>query len=309
MPIGFIGLGAMGAPLATRLMEAGHELVIHTRRREAAAPFEELGALWVPTARDVGARARTVFTMLPGPAEVEAVVFGADGLAEGFSAGTTLIDMTTSAPAAVRALGARLAASGVDLLDAPVSGGPKGARTRRLAIWVSGSEGAFETSRPLLDLLGDRVMFLGALGAATTAKLVHNSANYGIQMVLAEVFTIGVKAGVDPAVLFAAIREGSLGRQNVVYRLADQFLPGAFDEVSFALDLAFKDVSLAAALAQEAGVPARFTAMTLAEMTEARNRGWGKRDSRVAMLVQEERAGVSIKVDRATLGAILNGTK
>nr|WP_281408806.1 NAD-binding protein [Xanthobacter sp. SG618] len=152
-------------------------------------------------------------------------------------------------------------------------------------------------------------MFLGALGAATTAKLVHNSANYGIQMVLAEVITIGVKAGVDPAVLFAAIREGSLGRQNVVDRLADQFLPAAFDEVSFALDLAFKDVSLAVALAQEAGVPARFTAMTLADMTEARNRGWGKRDSRVAMLVQEERAGVAIKVDRETLDGILNRGK
>nr|WP_284145662.1 NAD-binding protein [Xanthobacter aminoxidans] len=152
-------------------------------------------------------------------------------------------------------------------------------------------------------------MFLGALGAATTAKLVHNSANYGIQMVLAEVITIGVKAGVDPATLFAAIREGSLGRQNVVDRLADQFLPAAFDEVSFALDLAFKDVSLAAALAREVGVPARFTEMTLAEMTEARNRGWGKRDSRVAMLVQEERAGVAIKVDRETLDGILNRGK
>ncbi|MFG1192400.1 NAD(P)-dependent oxidoreductase [Xanthobacter flavus] len=309
MPIGFIGLGAIGAPLATRLMEAGHELVIHTRRREAAAPFEALGALWVPTPRDVAAKASEIFTMLPGPAEVEAVVFGTDGLAERLSAGATLIDMTTSAPAAVRALGERLAARGVALLDAPVSGGPKGARTGRLAIWVSGSEDAFETCRPLLDLLGDRVMFLGALGAATTAKLVHNSANYGIQMVLAEVITIGVKAGVDPAVLFAAIREGSLGRQNVVDRLADQFLPAAFDEVSFALDLAFKDVALAVALAQEAGVPARFTAMTLADMTEARNRGWGKRDSRVAMLVQEERAGVAIKVDRETLDGILNRGK
>ncbi|MFG1378072.1 NAD(P)-dependent oxidoreductase [Xanthobacter autotrophicus] len=309
MAIGFIGLGAMGAPLATRLLEAGHPLVIHTRRREAAAPFEALGATWAATPRALAAEARTVFTMLPGPAEVEEVVFGAGGLSEGFAPGSTLIDMTTSAPSAVRSIGASLAKAGVDLLDAPVSGGPKGARTRRLAIWVSGPDDAFAASRPLLDILGDQVMHLGALGAATTAKLVHNCANYGIQMVLAEVFSIGVKAGVDPATLFAAIRQGSLGRQNVVDRLADQFLPGAFDVPSFALDLAFKDVSLAADLARENGVPARFTQMTLADMTEARNRGWGQRDSRVAMLVQEQRAGVDIRVERAVLDGILSNDK
>lgn len=306
MTIGFIGLGAMGGPLATRLLEAGYDVLVHTRRRQAARSFEERGAGWAASPREIAAKARTVITMLPGPAEVEAVVFGADGLAAGFASGSTLIDMSTNAPLAVRQLGARLAETGVELLDAPVSGGPKGARTRRLAIWVSGSEAAYRAHLPLFELLGDRVMHLGDLGAASSAKLLHNFGNYGVQMVLAEVFGIGVKAGIAPEKLFAALRQGSLGRQNVVDRLADQFLPGEFDHPAFTLRLALKDVSLAADLARENGVPARFLQMTMAEMTEARNRGWGERDSRVAMVIQQQRAGVEIKVPRVTLDSILS---
>lgn len=308
-PLGIIGLGAMGGPLARRLLAAGQPLVIQTRQRAAAAPFEALGARWVESPRAVAAGARTVLTLLPSPREVEAVTFGPAGLAEGFAPGGTLIDMTTGAPTAARALGTRLAPLGVTLLDAPVSGGPKGAASGKLAVWVSGEEAAFTAHAPLFARLGDRVMYLGALGAATTAKLAHNCANYGIQMVLAEVFTIGVKAGLPPETLFAALRQGSLGRQNIVDRLADQFLPGDFDQVAFALDLAFKDVSLAADLAHDAGVPARMTQMTLADMTEARNRGWGQKDSRVAMRVQEERAGVHIQVPREILARIINGDK
>jgi 3-hydroxyisobutyrate dehydrogenase-like beta-hydroxyacid dehydrogenase len=124
-------------------------------------------------------------------------------------------------------------------------------------------------------------------------------------MVLAEAFTLGVKAGVDPAALWSAIRQGSLGRQRAVDRMADQFLPHDFDNPAFALELAHKDVSLATALGRETGVPMRFANMTLAEMTEALNKGWGKRDSRSAMLIQEERAGLDIRVPRNVLQDIL----
>ncbi|MEI9923104.1 MAG: NAD-binding protein [Bradyrhizobium sp.] len=115
----------------------------------------------------------------------------------------------------------------------------------------------------------------------------------------------GVKAGVDPAALFGAIRQGSLGRQRAVDRMTDQFLPHEFDNPAFALELAHKDVSLATALGRENDVPMRFANMTLAEMTEALNKGWGKRDSRVAMLIQEERAGLDIRVPRSVLQDIL----
>jgi 3-hydroxyisobutyrate dehydrogenase len=230
---------------------------------------------------------------------------GEDGLRAGFSAGTPYIDLSTNSPALVRKLSADLAGIGVSMLDAPVSGGPKGAASRKLAIWVGGERATYDACKPILDLLGDQVRYLGPSGTASVAKLVHNCANYGIQMVLAEAFTMGVKAGVDPAALFGAIRQGSLGRQRAVDRMADQFLPHEFDNPAFALELAHKDVSLATALGRENDVPMRFANMTLAEMTEALNRGWGKRDSRAAMLIQEERAGLDIRVPRDVLQDIL----
>lgn len=309
MRIGFVGLGAMGAPIAGHLLDAGHDLIVRTRNPASASAFTARGAHWAETPRELAEWSDVVFTVLPGPPDVEAVVYGEDGLLAGLRPGTGFIDMTTNAPTVVRSLSGAMAAAGVPMLDAPVSGGPKGAASGKLAIWASGDEAAFTTYEPLFRTVGDQVGFLGAIGTATIAKLAHNCANYGIQMVLAEIFSLGVKAGVEPSVLFAAIRQGSLGRQNIVDRLAEQFLPGAFDTPAFTLDLAHKDVSLATALAREVGVPMKFADLTLAEMTEARNRGWGARDSRVAMLVQEERSGVDIRVPRDVLQRILTAPK
>ena len=182
------------------------------------------------------------------------------------------------------------------VLDAPVSGGPRGARTRKLALWVGGDRAVYERHKPLLDAIGDRPYYVGPIGAGSVAKLVHNCSGYAIQTALAEVFTLGVKAGVDPLVLWKAVRQGAGGRQRTFDRLVDQFLPGTFDAPAFTLTLAHKDVSLATALGRELGVPMRLATLVLEEMTEALNRGWGHRDSRVAMLLQEERAGVHIAV-------------
>lgn len=305
MKIGFAGLGAMGGPMAGHLIEAGHTLYVLTRRRESAGAAIAKGAIWAETPKNLAAHSELVFTALPGPPEVEAILAGDNGLRAGFKAGTPYIDLSTNSPALVRALSADLLKIGVAMLDAPVSGGPKGAASRKLAIWVSGAKATYDACKPVLDLLGDQVRYLGESGNASVAKLVHNCANYGIQMVLAEAFTMGVKAGVDPATLFSAIRQGSLGRQRAVDRMTDQFLPHDFDNPAFALELAHKDVSLATALGREIGVPMRFANMTLAEMTEALNKGWGKRDSRSAMLIQEERAGLDIRVPRNVLQDIL----
>jgi 3-hydroxyisobutyrate dehydrogenase-like beta-hydroxyacid dehydrogenase len=305
MKIGFAGLGAMGGPMAGHLLDAGHTLHVLTRRRESAADAIAKGAIWAETAKNLAANSELVCTVLPGPAEVEAIMTGDHGLKAGFKAGTPYIDLSTNSPALVRELSADLADVGVSMLDAPVSGGPKGAASRKLAIWVSGEKTTYDACKPILDLLGDQVRYLGASGNASVAKLVHNCANYGIQMVLAEAFTVGVKAGVDPVALWSAIRQGSLGRQRAVDRLADQFLPHEFDNPAFALELAHKDVALATALGRETGVPMRFANMTFAEMTEALNKGWGKRDSRSALLIQEERAGLDIRVPRNVLQDIL----
>jgi 3-hydroxyisobutyrate dehydrogenase len=292
----------MGAHMALNVRAAGHELVVHDLRREAAAPHLQAGAAWAGGPREVAAQSEVVFTSLPGPREVEAV---ADGLIEGMKPGAAWFDLSTNSPTVIRALHARFAARKLDLLDAPVSGGPRGAKSRKLALWIGGERAAFDRFRPVLDAIGDQVLYIGPVGAGSVAKLVHNCAGYAIQTALAEVFTMGVKAGVEPLALWAAVRQGSLGRIRTFDRLGRQFLQGVFDPPDFALKLAHKDVTLATELARELGVPMRAADLTHAEMTEALNRGWAERDSRVAMLLQEERAGVGIKVPAAAIEAVL----
>jgi 3-hydroxyisobutyrate dehydrogenase len=163
----------------------------------------------------------------------------------------------------------------------------------------------FERFKPVLDAIGDQVRYIGPAGHATVAKLVHNCAGYALNAALAETFTMGVKAGVDPLALFEAIRQGAVGRRRTFDGLIDQFLPNRYEPPAFALRLAHKDVSLAVALGREVSVPMRLCNLTLEEMTEALNRGWGGRDSRVAMVLQQERAGVQVAVEPERLAAAL----
>jgi 3-hydroxyisobutyrate dehydrogenase len=194
------------------------------------------------------------------------------------------------------------------MLDAPVSGGPAGAESGRLAFWVSGDEEFYNRHRSLLLDIGDEPRYIGPSGAGSVAKLVHNCAGYVVNIALAEVFTMGVKAGVDAFTLWDAVRQGALGRRRLFDLVTDHFLPANYDPPSFALGLAHKDVSLATALGREMGVPMRLANLTLEEMTEALNRGWGGRDSRVAMALEPERAGIQIRVDSARLREAMAGS-
>ena len=310
MKIGFIGLGTMGRHMASNLQKAGHELVVHDVRREAAEPHVKAGARWADSPRAVAEAADVVFTSLPEPRDVEAVALDEKtGLLPGLAAGKAFFDLSTNSPTVVRKLHAVFKARGVHMFDAPVSGGPKGAESGRLALWIGGDEEAFKQYKPVVDAIGDRAYYVGPIGAGSVAKLVHNCAGYMVQTALAEVFTMGVKAGVDPLTIWKAVRQGAGGRRRTFDGLADQFLPGTFDPAWFALRLAHKDVSLAVALGREHKVPMRMANMTLEEMTEAMNRGWAERDSRVAMLLQEERAGVEIKVPPAALKEVLESDK
>ena len=309
MKIGFIGLGTMGRHMASNLIKAGHALVVNDMRRDAARAHVEAGATWADTPRAVATATEIVFTSLPGPPEVEAVALGADGLLAGLSAGKAYFDLSTNSPTLVRRIHAVFSKQGIHMLDAPVSGGPRGAESRRLALWVGGDEAVFKQHRSVLEAIGDQPYYVGPIGAGSVAKLVHNCAGYIVQTALAEVFTMGVKAGVDPLTIWKAVRQGAGGRRRTFDGLADQFLPGKFEPAAFALRLAHKDVSLATALGREHKVPMRLANATLEEMTEAMNRGWAERDSRVAMLLQEERAGVEIRVPEAALREVLESDK
>jgi len=292
----------MGASMALNVQKAGHELIVNDVRREAAAPHLKAGATWADSARDVARKSEVVFTSLPGPREVDAV---ADGLIDSMQPGAAWFDLSTNSPTVIRKLHARFAAKNIALLDAPVSGGPRGAKSGKLALWIGGERAVFDRFRTVLDAIGDQVLYIGPIGAGSVAKLVHNCAGYAIQTALAEVFTMGVKAGVEPLALWAAVRQGSLGRQRTFDRLGRQFLQGVFDPPDFALKLAHKDITLATDLGREIGVPMRIANLAHAELTEGLNRGWGARDSRIPMLLQEERAGVEIKVPAADIEAVL----
>ena len=301
MKLGFIGLGIMGGSMAYNALQGGHEMVVHDLRAEAATPHLEAGATWADTPRQVAEASDIVFTSLPGPTEVEAVALGEDGLGQGLSEGKVYFDLSTNSPSAIRRIHQTLSPRGIHVLDAPVSGGPRGARTRNLAVWVGGDREVYERCKPVLDSIGDKVYYVGPIGCGAIAKLVHNCTGYVVQCALAEVFTMGVKAGVEPMALWQAVRRGAQGRRGTFEGLAEHLLPGKFDPPDFALRLARKDVDLAVAVGREYDVPMRLANLALQELTEALNRGWGDRDSRAAMLLQEERANVEVRVPEDVL--------
>jgi 3-hydroxyisobutyrate dehydrogenase len=297
MWVGFIGLGTMGSRMAGNLQKAGYKLIVHDLQRQAASHHLNAGAVWADSPRALAGQCGVIFTSLPEPADVEAVALGADGLLGAVQPGTAYFDLSTNSPSVVKKLHAAFANNGAHMLDAPVSGGPAGAASRKLAIWVGGDESIFTQHKAVLDAMGDKAAYIGPIGSATVAKLVHNMSGYAIVCALAESFSLGVKAGVEPLALFQAIRQGAVGRRFSFDALIDQFLPGKYDPPAFALKLAHKDVGLATALGRELGVPMRMCNLAYAEMTEALARGWGGRDSRAVMLLEQERAGIAIAVD------------
>jgi 3-hydroxyisobutyrate dehydrogenase len=305
MKVGFIGLGNMGGGMSLNMRKAGFEMVVHDLNHEAAVRQIEAGCEWAGSPLDVAKASDIVFTSLPGPPEVEAVALGQDGLIAGMRPGTTWFDLSTNSPTVIRRLHAEFAAQGINMLDAPVSGGKIGADRGLLAIWVGGDEAEFNKHKPLLDSIGDAPKYIGPIGAGSVAKLVHNLSAYAIQAALAEAFTMGVKAGVDPLPLWEAIRYGAMGRRRAFDTLSG-LMEAKWDPASFALKLAFKDVTLATQLAREVHVPMRISNLVREELEEAMGRGWGDRDSRIAMLLQEERAGLDIKIPIEEIDEVRN---
>jgi 3-hydroxyisobutyrate dehydrogenase-like beta-hydroxyacid dehydrogenase len=296
MKIGFIGVGNIGAPIAGQLLKAEHALTVHDLRREAAADLLAAGAVWSDSPAEVAASCEIVATCLPGPPEMERVVLGPAGIAEHLKPGSLYIDHTTNAPALVRRVHALLARKNVAMLDAPVSGGMEGAQTRDLLVMAGGDPATFERARPLLDAIAKRVMYTGGIGTGSIAKIMHNSATFTLDLVMAECWTTAVNAGIDATTIVKVFNEAALGHQmNLKVRLPATYLLGDF-EPRFSLALARKDLGLAQELAQQTGTPMRLNALAKAEMDEAVARGWADRDASIFLTLQEERANTQVRV-------------
>ena len=296
MKLGFIGVGSIGSPMAGQLLRAGHALVVHDVRRQNAAPLLDAGATWADSPAAVAAGCDVVATCLPGPKEMEEVVLGPKGILEGIREGALYVDHTTNSPLLVRRVHGLLQTRGVEMLDAPVSGGTEGAQTRDLLVMVGGEPSAFERARPVLDALAERVLHVGPIGCGSVCKILHNCASFTLDLTMAECWTVGVKAGVAPETIVDVFNRAALGNMmSLKVRLPATYLRGNFDP-RFALRLARKDLGLALELARAYDTPMRLGALCEQEMLEAVARGWADRDASIFLTLQEERAQVQVRV-------------
>jgi 3-hydroxyisobutyrate dehydrogenase len=292
MKLAFIGLGTMGGAMAANAQAAGHEVRAHDLRRVEG--FKH----WCSSAAEAAQGCELVFTSLPGPDDVDKV---AAELKPVLRSGAAWFDLSTNSPARIRRVHQDFLSKGIQVMDAPVSGGASGAKSGKLAIWVGGDRATYDKHVAILRTMGDQPFYVGAIGTATVAKLAHNIASFSVHSALAEIFTLGVKAGVEPLALFRALRQGATGRKRTFDRLAEHFLLGKYDPASFSLRLAHKDAKLALQLAEESGVPMQIGKIALEELERAIDRGWTDRDFRAAMTLQEERAGVTPRIPAQAL--------
>ncbi|MDE2147653.1 MAG: 2-hydroxy-3-oxopropionate reductase [Burkholderiales bacterium] len=257
--IGFIGLGIMGAPMAGHLLEAGHRLSVHTRRPLAPA-LAQSGATPCASARAVAERADIVITMLPDTPDVEAVLFGADGVAAGLRAGKLVVDMSSISPIATKAFAQRVNALGCDYLDAPVSGGEVGAKNATLSIMVGGPEAAFERARPLFERMGKNITRVGGNGDGQTAKVANQIIVALTIEAVAEALLFAAKAGADPARVRQALM-GGFASSKVLEVHGERMVQRRF-EPGFRIELHQKDLALALGSARALGVSLPSTAAT-----------------------------------------------
>jgi 2-hydroxy-3-oxopropionate reductase len=290
--IGFIGLGIMGKPMAMNLLRAGYPLVVYDIVDEPVAELVAAGAERGASSADVARRSDVVITMLPNSPHVREAVLGPGGVAEGAAPGTIVVDMSSIAPLASRAIAAKLAARGVAMLDAPVSGGEPKAIAGTLAIMVGGPEPVFEENREILSKMGASVTRVGDIGSGNVAKLA-NQIIVGLNIAaVGEAMVLATKAGVDPARVFEAIRGGLAGSTVLEAKmpliLARNFKPG------FRIELHIKDLANALETASSLGVPSPLTEETLEMMRSLAADGHARDDHGGLVQYYEKLAQVEV---------------
>lgn len=257
--VGLVGLGIMGKPMGRNLLKAGFPLVVHNRSREPVRELEKEGAVAGTNPKDVAARSDVLITMLPDSPDVEAVYLGANGAFEALRPGWLAIDMSTIAPRVSRGLAARAEAAGAEMLDAPVSGGDKGAIAGTLSIMVGGTTKAFERAHPILSAMGKTIVHVGPAGAGQVVKACNQVVVAVVIEAVSEALVLGAKAGVEPARIVEVLT-GGLASNKVLEMRGPNMLEGRFDP-GFRVRLHLKDLRIALELAREAGVVLPATAI------------------------------------------------
>ncbi len=306
MKIGFIGLGAMGAPMAARVVKAGFETyVTFHRRRGAADALAAQGAAIVSTPAEVAAAADVVITILPADAELKEVALGDKGLLPGFAPGKILVDMTTATAGCLLEVESALAPAGVRVLDAPVSGGTTAAAQGTLTIMAGGAPELLAECRPFLECMGTKIIYVGALGQGKVVKMVNQMMAALHLLAIGEGFALGMRCGADPITLYEVIRESSGYSRMMDLRLRDFLLQGSF-EPGFKLDLMKKDVNLAVESARTRGIPILLTSMVSQIFAAASTAGRGGEDFSAAAQFLADLANVqfSRKGERLEAGKV-----
>ncbi|MCX4160666.1 MULTISPECIES: 2-hydroxy-3-oxopropionate reductase [Paraburkholderia] len=256
--IGFIGLGIMGAPMARNLQAGGHTLFVYKRNGALPTELADGGATPCSSPKDVAQQADIVITMLPDTPDVEAVLFGTDGVAHGLSKGKTVIDMSSIAPLQTKAFAEKIAALGCDYLDAPVSGGEVGAKAASLTIMVGGSDAAFARVKPLFELMGKNITLVGDVGAGQTCKVANQIIVALTIEAVGEALLFASKAGADPARVREALM-GGFASSRILEVHGERMIKRTFNP-GFRIDLHRKDLGLALEGAKALGVPLPNTA-------------------------------------------------
>jgi 2-hydroxy-3-oxopropionate reductase len=289
--IGFIGLGIMGRPMARNLLKAGYPLVVHSRSRGPVDEIVRAGARAATSPRDVAAQCEVLITMLPNSPDVEQVALGKDGIVEGARRGLVLVDMSTISPIVSRKVGEALAPRGVTMLDAPVSGGEKGAIDAALSIMVGGDKATFDSVLPIFQAMGKTITLLGPLGMGGFTKLANQIIVAVNLTALAEALTLGKKAGLDRELLLTALGGGLAGSKCLDQKKAN-YLAGAYNP-GFKVDLHFKDLGLIMESARALGVPLPATAVVQELFSAMRVKGRGGLDHSGIITLLEDLAGAS----------------
>ncbi len=285
MKLGFIGLGVMGRPMALHLMKHGHSMGVYARRAESAAPLVAAGATRYDTPAALAAVCEVVFTMVTNSQDVEQIVLGADGIAQGAKAGSVLVDMETISPTVARHVAAELLKKGVEMLDAPVSGGPAGAEQATLAIMAGGKPEVFERIKPLFACMGKTIIRVGDSGAGQITKACNQLLLLVTAQGAAEALALAKRCGVDPAIVREVLM-GGIASSRVLdvfgKRMVERNFVNGIDT-----RLYHKDMSIALGLVHEHGAAAPAAAVTMQHINAAIGRGEGGSDLSVLIDVLE----------------------